>query len=261
VLRETKKKGREKMRKVAVWLLIAGAALIWTQPASADVALIGDFGSGASVESFEGLSPGPNITLADPGSGYLEPGVVSAFTFPSGVTMTSPVPNPGAWYPGLLVSGVIIGDWSIGDSTYHLLGNGVIAAAIHVPFGTAYMGLDDVASSGPIEFTFAEDMLRAGASVTGIPGTIEMKAYDAGGALLETQTIPSVTVGLWGDNFLGIENSAGIRSVTFGGDFEVLDGLRFEVIPAPGTVLLGAIGLGMVGAYTRKRRLAHVTEG
>jgi len=62
-----------------------------------------------------------------------------------------------------------------------------------------------------------------------------------------------VTIGLWGSNFLGIEDSAGIRRVTFGGDFEVLDGLRFEVIPAPGAILLGAIGLGTAGIFTRRR--------
>jgi len=34
-----------------------------------------------------------------------------------------------------------------------------------------------------------------------------------------------------------------------------------NVIPAPGAAILGMIGIGMVGAYTRKRRLTHVTEG
>jgi len=217
------------------------------------VALIGDFGSGASFESFEGLSPGPNITWA--GFGTLQPGVVSPFTFASGATMTGPIPNPG------VIFGVLIGDWSLGDPDFGLLGNGEILSAADVPFGNAYMGHDNYTQSNPIEFTFAEDMLRVGASVTGTPGTIEMKAYDASATLLETRTISSVPVGSWGTNFLGIENAAGIRSVTFGGDFEVLDGLKFEVIPAPGTVLLGAIGLGMVGACTRKFRMAHVTEG
>lgn len=241
------------MRKTAICLLVAGVALTWIQPVSADVALIGDFGVGASVESFEGLSPGPNITSA--GFGYLQPGVLSSFTFTSGATMTSPIPNPGVFF------GALIGDWSLGQADFGLLDNGIILSAADVPFGNAFIALDNFAEGGPIEFTFAEDMLRVGASVTGTPGTIEMKAYDASATLLETRTISSVPVGSWGTNFLGIENAAGIRSVTFGGDFEVLDGLKFEVIPAPATVLLGAIGLGMVGACTRKWRMTHVTEG
>ena len=31
-------------------------------------------------------------------------------------------------------------------------------------------------------------------------------------------------------------------------------------VPVPGAAILGMIGIGMVGAYTRKRRIAHVTE-
>ena len=31
-------------------------------------------------------------------------------------------------------------------------------------------------------------------------------------------------------------------------------------VPVPGAAVLGMLGIGMVGAYTRKRRLAHVTE-
>jgi hypothetical protein len=31
-------------------------------------------------------------------------------------------------------------------------------------------------------------------------------------------------------------------------------------VPVPGAMVLGMIGIGMVGAYTRRRRLANVTE-
>ncbi len=37
--------------------------------------------------------------------------------------------------------------------------------------------------------------------------------------------------------------------------------LEYAVVPVPGATVLGMIGISMVGAYTRKRRLSHVTEG
>jgi len=46
---------------------------------------------------------------------------------------------------------------------------------------------------------------------------------------------------------------------TSGGDGYTYLGATSPV-PVPGAVLLGAVGLSMVGAYTRKRRLAHVME-
>jgi len=36
--------------------------------------------------------------------------------------------------------------------------------------------------------------------------------------------------------------------------------LSLNPVPVPGAAILGMIGIGMVGAYTRKRRLTHVTE-
>jgi len=40
-----------------------------------------------------------------------------------------------------------------------------------------------------------------------------------------------------------------------------LDYVEVSAIPVPGAAILGMIGIGMVGAFTRKRRLAHLTEG
>ena len=168
----------------------------------------GAFGGGAAVESFEGLAPGPNIPLYG-STGFLEPGVVGPFGFASGATLTSPIPNPG------FVGGVLIGDWSIGSAGFGLAGNGFIGSAADVPFGSAYLALNDYAASGPIEFTFSTDMLRVGGYVTGAFGDITMSTFDSSAVLLETVSIGSVDVSSWGSNFIGLENVAGIRSVTF----------------------------------------------
>jgi hypothetical protein len=212
--------------------------LVFTAQSIAFQVGAGAFGPGAIVESFEGLTAGPNITSG--GEGYLEPGVVSPFTFASGVTFTNPVPNPGR------STGVIICDWAIGIADFTIGGNGSVGSAADVPFGSAYIALDNSASSGPIEFTFPTDMLRAGAYVTGYPGTIIMSAYDSGGILLETQNIATVNVSAWDSNFLGIENPAGIRRITFGGDYELLDGLTFEAASTPPTPIPTLSEWGMI---------------
>jgi hypothetical protein len=202
-----------------------------------------------AVESFEGLSAGPNITQPYASYGYLEPGVVSPFTFASGVTLTSPIPNPG------IGTGVIIGDWAIGSSGFGLGSNGSVSAA-DVPSGTAYIALDDPATSGPMEFTFASDVFSVGALVTAASGDITLSAFDSLGNPLGTASVASVYVTNWGSNWLGFASGTGIRKVQFNGDFLVLDDLTFDgvsPIPAPGAVVLGLLGTGLVG-WLRKRK-------
>ena len=235
------------MRFKRLKLVVATAVLLLaTAPVAMAIPVgIGAFGPGTTVESFEGLAAaiGPNLTV---NGSYFEPGVLSPYTFASGVTLTDPIPNPGVG------TGVLVGDFAYSASaTFGLLGNGWIASAANVPFGSAYLGLDDPAASGPIGFSFASDMLRVGAYVTGGPGNITLTAYDQFGGLLESTSLATVNVALWGNNFIGLENVAGIRSIEFSGaDFAVLDGLSFEAaVPEPSTLLLlgsGLIGLGFV---------------
>jgi PEP-CTERM motif len=206
------------------------------------------FGSGAVVESFEGLSVGPNV-IGNPFLGYLYPGVNSPFTFASGVTLTGPIPNS--------LSGVLVGDFSLGVAFFSLDSNGFIGSASNVPDGTAYLGSINLSNQGSIEFTFASDILRVGGFVTdtlgSFPGNniITLSAFDALNNLLETVSISGVNVSNWGSNFLGLENSGGIRKITINGDFTVLDKLTFEAaatqpVPEPASVL-GLVALGVLG--------------
>jgi hypothetical protein len=237
--------------------LLAVIALLTmgTVPGLAHAATIGAgaFGSEASVESFEGLEPGPNVTLF-PGTGQFEPGVIADYTFASGVTLTTPIPNPG------LAGGVFVGDFSIGSAEFGLGSNGIITAA-DVPFGSAYMALNNTSSAQPyIEFTFASDMFRVGAYVTGpaageggSAGFVTMEVFDGFGTLLESTTIANVNVTSWSNNFIGIERAEGIQMVRFSDSFEALDGVTFEAIPEPNTALLLASGLVAMAAGRRRR--------
>lgn len=217
-------------------------ALSTSTAVEADMITSGAFGPGAVFEeSFEDLSAGANITLD---GAYFTPGVVEPFTFGTGVQLTKPFPNPGNQ------AAVIIGDFDIGEATFDFGLNGSIDSKADVPFGSAYL-----LALGPIEFTFMSDMLRVGAYITGTPGTITLNAFDASNTLLESVPISSVSVANWGLNFLGIQNSNGIRKIEFSGDFVALDKLTFEVVPLPGAIILGSIGMTFSGWLLHKRKM------
>jgi hypothetical protein len=240
-------------------LLLASLSIpvLAASPAQATSIGPGAFGSGKIVESFEGHTAAEaNLTLAL-GVSLLAPGTVSAFNFASGVSLTSPIPNPGVFNDGPFIH-----DFALGSDVTNTWGatrilNG--STSSNIPMGKAYLGaFDPGAGTASITFTFAQDMDRVGAYVTGaVNSTVTMSVYSASGTLLESGSIATVDLPQWGSNFLGIENLAGIRRVVFSGSDFGLDGLTFEphpvAVPELGTLpslafgLIGLLGIAVIG--------------
>jgi hypothetical protein len=231
-------------------------AAMQPKPAQAVQISQDNFGSGAMVESFEGLSPGPNLSLQGNNVGLLNPGIIEPFTFESGVTLTGSV------------IGVLIGDWSIGPAFFGLGDNRDVASAADVPDGSAYLAIN---FGSVIEFTFPSDIVRVGGLVKSAVDSagsnpINLSAFDEFGTLLETVTIPSSVNVPWSSNFLGLENTAGIRRVIFSptptsiGNFMVLDRLTFEPISSPSVAVpeptsgLGVLLCAVLGASSMLKR-------
>ena len=245
------------MRRLTSILALTALAALAAAPASAISIGASAFGPTQVVESFEGLVAGPNITLGL-GVSLLQPGATGAFAFASGVTLTSPVPNPGVFN-----AGAFIHDFSLGtDVTNNWGSNGSISDATYLPMGSAYMGAFAGSGNASITLTFATPQDRVGAYVTGVNGTsVTMRVYDASGTLLESVSAATVPVASWGSNFIGIERPNQIARVVFSAPDFGLDGLTFEndplLVPEPSTLtslmigLCGLCGLAVIGRDQR----------
>jgi hypothetical protein len=225
----------------------AALALLAAAPASASPIGASAFGASQVVESFEGLAVGTNISLGY-GASLLRPGTVSAFSFASGVVLTSPIPNPGVFSAGPFVHDFALAT----DVTNNWGSNGNVSSAANVPMGSAYMGAFASAGNATIELSFATPQDRVGAYVTGVNGTsVTMRVYDSSGVLLETVSAATVPVAAWGTNFIGIERPDQIARVVFSAPDFGFDGLTFEndllLVPEPST--LTALAMGLVGIW------------
>lgn len=234
---------------------IATALLLAAAPALAIPITPTSFGSFQVIESFEGIALGSNVQQQ---SRLLFPGRVSAFTFASGVILSSPIPNPGVANGGPFIHNTTrnpraTNDWGT---------NGIVDDTTDVPFGDSYLGAFHP-TTATVSFTlsFATPQDRVGAFVTGQAGsTITMEVFDSGGVLLETVNASAVTLAGWATNFVGIQRPNQISRVRFSGSDFGIDALRFEddplQVPEPSTLstlVLGLVGLRGIASRARDR--------
>ena len=216
----------KKIKNLQMLTIIIGSVLSFSLT-QADQIDDSSFTANASFESFEGLSVGENITTKVDRHDVLVPGSDGIpFTLPSGVTITGSFPND---------ANIINGQFIIADFTLFPLFLGTeipgddIQTGDDVLFGTAYLK-DNKAEF--IEITFPTDMLRVG--IYALPGALDsnitLNVFDSSGNLIESAVSSNpVLLQDWGNNFLGIENVAGIRKIQLiHNTFALYDGLRFE---------------------------------
>ncbi|HEY9884119.1 MAG TPA: Calx-beta domain-containing protein, partial [Thermosynechococcaceae cyanobacterium] len=155
-------------------------------------------------ESVAGLGSGGDL-----GPGFLLPG--TSFRFSSGASITS---NPRGE--------TVIGNFSRGDAGWGMLNSGYIEAALS---GSAYLGANN--DTG-FELTLDNDALRVGGWFVAAPGGITIRAYDRFNVLVETATFGSATATTWGSNFIGLQQTNGIKKIQASGAYIALDNFMFE---------------------------------
>ena len=122
--------------------------------------------------------------------------------------------------------------------------------------GTGSNGERGTDASGGWDGTIQID-LALPASMVGIGiannsgGTETFSVYDSVGSLLESYTVTT------GSNVYAVitRDTYDISRLVITGDFFAIDDLQFNAIPAPGAILLGSIGAGLVGWLKRRRTI------
>lgn len=105
---------------------------------------------------------------------------------------------------------------------------------------------------GTIRIDLALPASMVGIGIANNAGGIEtLRVYDSVGSLLESHTVAT------GTNVYAVitRGAYDISRFEIIGDFFAIDDLQFNAIPAPGAILLGSIGVGLVGWLRRSRTI------
>lgn len=183
-----------------------------------------------TLESFEGLTVTPNSPLSFQYGefGFLQPGLLSPFTFASGLKLLAPVPNDGDDNGETLT-----GDFALNeDATWGLDDNGGVETAADLPHGTGYIGANSD-TDGTLTFGFPDNVYSVKAFVTALKdedqrGAVTATAYDADGDVITVSRILGSHVDDWDENLILVQSKKPIAKIVFTGDYLVLDALQFD---------------------------------
>jgi hypothetical protein len=106
--------------------------------------------------------------------------------------------------------------------------------------------------NGIIRFDLALPASQIGIGIADSAGGPEkLSVYNSGGVLLESHVLTP------GMNIYAVitRTTYDISRIELAGEFFAADDLQFNTIPAPGAVLLGAIGVSLVGWLRRRKSL------
>jgi hypothetical protein len=104
--------------------------------------------------------------------------------------------------------------------------------------------------NGTIRIDLAKPASQIGIGVADSAGGPEiLSVYNSGGVLLESHVLTP------GTNIYAVITRPfyDISRIELTGEFFAADDLQFNVIPAPGAILLGTLGVGVVGWLRRRR--------
>ena len=105
---------------------------------------------------------------------------------------------------------------------------------------------------GTIQIDLALPASMVGIGIANNSGGPEfLSVYDSTGYLLESHQVAA------GTNVYAVitRGAYDISRLVITGDYFAIDDLQFNVIPAPGAILLGSIGVGLVGWLKRRRTI------